>query len=215
MKEEKKIQTSCLFKVVKPWEIDLELPEYRWAKFFIGDSKLPSFVFDKPQPLMEKRIEFIVRQLCTKNRKWIVCFCDSPTYIRTLNFHVLASFVASTKLSAEIAIPKDLIEFTFSKHIDEFIQEPSIQTCSLLIFPSFDFLYPGYQKAKSKITELLTNRKIKKLPFMFSIFTDKLPVNNSDISKYSAQLVDYFGKQAKDLFSDNAVKFIVLKGNDK
>ena len=209
-----KTQISCPpeYSLIKPWEADLELPEHRWGKFFLADRNIPDFVFSKPSSIMETRIEFLVNQFLYKNRRWVICFCDSASYVRTLSYYVLASFVMSTKLSAEIAGPKELVEFTFNKHTDEFSQDPPIQSCSLLIFPPFDPLYPGIQKARPRLLELLSDRKIKKKPFLFSIFTDKLPANTKDIPKFSMQLIDFFGTPAKDLFCSNEVKFIVLKG---
>lgn len=205
---------SCQFDtIVKPWKIDVELPEYRWALYFLKDRKTPDFVFARPSALMESRVEFLVRQVCTKNRKWVIIFSDSTTYIRSLYAYVAATFVLSTNLNAEIQSPQKLIEFAFGKQ--SFMpshEELPIQACSLLMFPCFESIHPGYIKARPKIIELLTDRKVKKKPFIFSLHSEALPKNKEDIPEYSASLSDFFGGQARDLFSDSMTKFVILQG---
>jgi len=204
---------SFLFKVVKPWEIDTELSNYRWALYYLKDRKIPDFVFSKPSVLMEERIEFLITQICTKSRKWVVCFSDSITYIRTLYAYVAATFVLSTNLNAEIKSPQGLIEFAFGKQ--SFLpadDELPIQTCALLMFPCFEAIHPGYIKARPKIIELLTDRKMQKKPFICSLYSETLPKNKKEALEHSAPLVDFFGWQARDLFGDRMTKYIVLKG---
>lgn len=200
------------FKIIKPWEIDIDLSDYRWALYYLKDRKIPDFIFSKPSVLMGERIEFLINQVCTKNRKWVICFSDSVTYIRTLYAYVVATFVLSTNLNAEIKSPQGLIEFAFGKQ--SFLpadDELPIQACALLMFQCFEATHPGYIKARPKIIELLTDRKIQKKPFIFSLYSENLPKNKEDIPKFSVSLTDFFGKQARDLFSDELTKFVILK----
>ena len=200
-------------KIVKSWEMDTEVSAYKWALYYLKDRKISPFIFEKPSSLMGDRVEFLINQVCAKNRKWIICFSDSVTYIRKLYAYVAATFVLSTNLNAEIKSPRELVEFAFGKQ--SFLQaadELSIQTCSLLMFPCFEATYPGYLKARPKIIELLLDRKIQKKPFIFSLHSEKLPKNKEDIPKFSASLADFFGKPARDLFSDNETKFVILRG---
>ena len=199
--------------IVFPWEADLGHPDLRWANYSLKDKNTPNFVFSEPSPLMKSRIEFLVSQFCTKSRRWVICFSDSVTYMRLLSEYTAATFILSTRLSAEVKGPKDIIDFAFNLNasFNPFI-DPPIQTCSLLILSHFDCMYPGFQKAKSKIIELLIDRKIQKRPFMFTLYSSTLPTSSNDIAKFSAPLVDYFGEQARDLFSDTLTKFVILKG---
>lgn len=201
------------FELVKPWIIDQDNPTYGWARFFLRDRKTPNFVYSPPSAIMEHRIEFLVTQLCTRSRRWIVCFSDSVTYIKTLSSYVIASFVFSTNLVAEVYGPDELVEFTFGRYNQPVSDDiPSIKKCPLLVIPCFDFMHPGYLKARPKIIDILVNRKIQKRPFLFSLYSPVLPSNKDEIGKFSSQLTDFFGEQARDLFSDELTKFIVLKG---
>ncbi len=201
------------FELVKPWEVSLEDPIYGWAKFFLHDRKIPNLVFSRPSKVMESRIEFLVTQLCTKGRRWVICFSDSSTYIKNLSLYTVASFVFSTNLRAELYGPEDLVDFTFGRAGQlSSIEVPAIKECPLLVIPCFDFMHPGYLKARPKIIDLLIDRKLKKRPFMFSLYNPVLPSNKGEIANFSSQLTDFFGGQARDLFSDEMTKFIILKG---
>lgn len=201
------------FELVKPWAMDKDDPIYGWSRFFLHDRKISSFVYSKPSELMELRIEFLVTQLCTKSRRWVICFSDSVTYIKTLSSYVVASFVFSTNLSAELYGPDELLEFTFGRY-NQPAQDntPSIKKCPLLVIPCFDFMHPGYLKARPKIIDILSDRKLNRKPFMFSLYNSMLPSNKGEISKFSSQLTDFFGEQANCLFSDELTKFVVLGG---
>lgn len=207
--------SSCPHNIIKPWGIDFDLPQFRWASFFITDRRTPDFVFSKPSKLMESQIDFLVTQLRFKSRRWVVCFSNSITHIRKISAYVATSFVLSTGLTAEVKDPKDLVEYAFNDYRESSpgIYQP-MQVCSLLIVPYFDPTYIGYMKARPKIVELLTKRKEQEKPFMFSLYHPKLPVGEQDIAKFSAGLSDFFGEQAKDLFSNKFTKFVVLKGDE-
>lgn len=200
------------FELIKPWEVDSESEEHRWAFFYLKNRKLPDFIFTKPSDLIVSRIEFLVSQFSTKNRNWVVFFSDSIIEIQTLSSYVAATFILSTGLPVEIKGPNELIDYAFSRYNSAYLKdEHPMESCSLLIIPSFDFMHPGYMKARPKIIELLTDRKMQGKPFMFSLFSPTLPKNKEDIPKFSVQLADFFGEQAGSLFSDNKTKFVILK----
>lgn len=200
------------FKVVKPWDIDLDYPDFGWGRFFLHNRKIPDLVYTKPSLLIESRTEFLVSQFCLRSRRNVVCFTDSTVGSRTLSCYITASYVFSTGLTAEMKNPKDFIDYAFVRQESiPFGTVPVMQSCSLLTFPCFDFKYPGYQKAIPKIVELLLYRKMHKKAFLFFLCSERIPAHKSEIPEYSSVLSDYFGSDARDLFSDKTTKFVILK----
>jgi hypothetical protein len=77
--------------------------------------------------------------------------------------------------------------------------------------PYFDPMYPGYQKARPRITHLLSDRKLEKKPFVFDLFVPHLPKEAAELVKSGKGLIDFFGLQAMDMFSDNFVKYLHIE----
>lgn len=202
--------------IVLPWDkVKLKNDSrLRWSISFLRDRNVPSFVYDKPPAKTAERVSFLTKQLCTKKRRWIVCFGDDTAYTNKLFYYVTASFVLTSGLSAEITTPKKLVEFAFNfgDEVQIGYDSHSLQVCELLSIPYFDPMYPGYQKARPKIAALLSERKLQKKSCMIEVYVPRnLPLTFDDLSGYAKALNDVLGKQAGDLFGGNEAKFITIK----
>lgn len=207
------------FNIVLPWDRDRlrDDPRLRWAVSFLRDRNTPLFVYNKPPAKTIERVHFLTKQLCAKKRRWVACFGNCTVYTNKLFHYVGASFVLTSGLSAEVTIPKKLIDFAFSfgDNMQFGYASHPFQICGLLIIPHFDPMYPGYQKARPKIAELLSERKIENKPCMIEIYIpQKLPSTFEELSKFTPGLIDIVGSQAKDLFGDAETKFIIIEAEE-
>lgn len=207
---------SYKFDIVLPWDKDRlrEDSRLRWPISFLRDRQMPFFIYDKPSEKTIERVCFLTEQLCARKRRWVVCFSDCTTYMNNLLYYVTASFVLTSGLSAEITTPKKLVEYAFDfGNSSQFGGKlHPFQVCGMLTIPYFDPMYPGYQKARPKITELLMDRKVDKKPCIVEVFVSgKLPETFEGLAKYTPFLRDLAGDGAKDLFGGNTAKFLVVK----
>lgn len=204
------------FDIVLPWDKDRlrDDSRLRWPISFLRDRNILSSTSVIPPKKTIERVRFLTEQLCAKRRRWVVCFGDNTQYTNKLFHYVVASFVLTSGLSAEISSPKKFIEFAFNFRDDAQFgcTVHSFQVCGLLAIPYFDPMYPGYQKARPRIAELLSERKLNKKPCMIEVFVPQnLPTDFENLAKYTPSLVDIVGNQAQDLFGGNQVKFVTIE----
>lgn len=205
--------------IVLPWDKKRLRDDSRLIRsiLFLQEKEIPSFVYDKPAPKTAERVRGFTEQLCEEEKKWIVCFGTDAIYDEKLFYYILASFVLSAKCTAEIATPKKLIEFAFdyrNNDIQLFGESSthSFKICELLIIPYFDPLYPGYQKARPRITELLKERKLQKKLCIIELFVlGALPTTLEESAKHTPALLDIVGKEARGLFQDGKTNFLTVK----
>lgn len=211
--------TGYEFNIVLPWDKNRlrDDSRLRWPISFLRDRNIPPFVYVKPPEKTAERVCFLTEQLCRKKRRWVVCIGDNIMYTNKLLYYVAASFVLTTGLSAEITTPKKLMDFAFNFGSDlQFgcVLHP-FQVCHLLVIPYFDPIYPGYQKARPKITALLLERKIHNKPCMIEIYIPRiLPTSLESVEECTPTLIDVVGDSAESLFGDSSSKAVVIKAED-
>ncbi len=203
------------FNIVLPWDKTKLKDDSRleWSISFLKDRNIPSFVYLEPPAKTAERVRFLTEQVCAKRKKWVVCFGSDTTYVSKLFYYVVASFVLTTGLSAEITTPKKLVDFAFNfgDNMQFGISAHPFEACGLLIIPYFDPMYPGYQKARPRITELLQERKLRGKPYIIGIFVPGvLPTNLEGLSKYTPALLDIVGYEAQSLFEDGRTKSVTV-----
>lgn len=203
------------FNIVLPWDKAKLKDDSRlkWPISFLKDKNIPSFVYLEPPAKTAERVRFLTEQVCARRKKWVVCFGNDLTYVSKLFYYVVASFALTTGLSAEITTPKKLVNFAFNfgDNMQFGISVHPFEACGLLIIPYFDPMYPGYQKARPRITELLQERKLRGKPYIIGIFVPgELPTNLEGLSKYTPALLDIVGYEAQSLFEDGRTKSVTV-----
>lgn len=204
------------FDLVLPWDIKRLKADsrLRWPISFLRDREFPVFIYEAPTPKMIERVSVLTEQLCAKRRRCVVCFGNNTDYNYKLFCYVTASFVLTTGISAEITTPKKLMDFAFNFGGGNQFECSlhSFEVCGLLTIPWFDFMYPGYQKARPKIAECLASRKAQKKSCMIEVYVPKnLPNSFEGLASYAPVLMDFVGTQAKDLFGGKETKFIIIE----
>lgn len=194
--------------IVLPWEIDPKASKWQWAVGFVSTRRFyDRNVWRDPcdediSTQVEKMVNFL-----RGSRNWVLCFSNSPSYMRKLYQYVLAAWACTTGDRAEVADIQDLISIVFDR--DEERRE-AVECANLLILPYSAPSQVGLQAARGTISNLLMRRKAANLPTVTDIFTVDRPKGKSWYINESKAVVDTFGQLAYDLFNGDSTKFVYV-----
>ena len=200
--------------VVYPWDVDRAADRYKWGVGYLEQRVLPQEVFGRPkEDRMVKQVESIV-EWSLGSRNWMVCICESTSYIRTLFGYVLASYVFTTK---ERAIAVDVDDLTEAVDDPEGEKRDIIEHADLLLVHYCDPDNPHLKWKKGAIANILQRRKYNHLATVVNVFVRNLPekMDSARALKLSETIIEMFGETSYELFTAQDSKRVVIRPNEK
>jgi hypothetical protein len=196
-------------KVAYPWDIDLASDKHKWGLGYLEKRLLPSEVYGRPDDKLARQIRLIV-EWSLGSRNWIVCICESTSYIRTLFGYVLASYVFTTK---ERAIAVDVDDLTNAIEDPEGDMRDIIEHADLLLVNYCDPANPQLKWKRGAIANILHRRKYRKLATIVNVFVRNIPdkMDSAKALKLSEAIIEMFGETTYELFTSQDSKRVVIR----
>jgi hypothetical protein len=196
--------------VLHPWDVDRSSTRFKWAIGYLEQRLLPSEIYGRPTDgRIVKQIECIV-EWALGSRNWIVCLCDSTSYIRVLFGYVLASYVFTAR---ERAIAVDVDDLTNAVEYPDGDRRDIIEHADLLLINYCDPANPQLKWKKGSIANILHRRKYKRLATVVNVFVRNLPdkMDSKRALKFSESVIDMFGETSYELFTSEDSKRVVIR----
>ena len=196
--------------VMHIWTVDRVADKYKWALGYLDQRLLPPEVYGKPRnERLVKQIECLV-EWTLGNRNWIVCICDSTSYMRTLFGYVLASYVLTTR---ERAVSVDVDDLCLAVDDPDGEMRDIVEHADLLLINYCDPANPHLKWKRGAIANILQRRKYKKLSTVINLFVRNLPNKmSSDLAlEFTKGVIDIFGDTSYELFVAQDSKRVVVR----
>ena len=191
--------------VIFPWDIDIQSDKWRWAAGYITSSNFPVQVFKEPvDKTVRNQVERLV-EWATGTRSWIVCFSESPSYMRELYQYVAASWICTTDSRARMFDVDSLIEGISDP---DGVMRDTIEHVDLLIVPYCDPTHHQLRYKRGPIASVLQRRKYNNLSTITDIFVKNIKFNSKQLQEYSKLLIDSYGDVAYELFTGDRSKYV-------
>lgn len=192
------------------WTVDRVADKYKWAMGYLEQRLLPPEVYGRPKSeRLVKQVECLV-EWSLGNRNWIVCICDSTSYMRTLFGYVLSSYVLTTRERAVAVDVDDLCQAVDEPDGD---MRDIIEHADLLLINYCDPANPQLKWKRGAIANILQKRKYRKLATVVNLFVYNLPVKmSSDLAlEFTKSVIDLFGETSYELFVSEDSKRVVVR----
>jgi hypothetical protein len=197
-----------------PWEVDRHSDKYRWGVGYLEQRLLPSGIYFRPkEPKMVDQIRYIV-EWSLGNRNWMVCICNSTSYIRNLFGYVLASYVFTTN---ERAIAVDVDDLTSAVDDPDGEKRDIIEYADLLLINYCDPANPQLKWKKGAIANILQRRKYRGLSTIANVFIRNIPekMDKKKALKFTETLIEMFGETCYELFTSDDSKRVVIRPSEE
>lgn len=192
------------------WTVDRVADKYKWAMGYLEQRLLPPEVYGRPKSeRLVKQVECLV-EWSLGNRNWIVCICDSTSYMRTLFGYVLSSYVLTTRERAVAVDVDDLCQAVDEPDGD---MRDIIEHADLLLINYCDPANPQLKWKRGAIANILQKRKYRKLATVVNLFVYNLPAKmSSDLAlEFTKSVIDLFGETSYELFVSEDSKRVVVR----
>lgn len=198
-----------MIEVKKPWEVDRTADRYKWGVGYLEQRLLPSEIYGEPEEKLARQMHCMVKW-SLGSRNWIVCLCDSTSYVRTLFGYVLASYVFTTK---ERAIAVDVDDLTSAIDEPDGEKRDIIEHADLLLVNYCDPDNPQLKWKKGAISNILHRRKYRKLATTVNVFVRNIPekMDSAKALKLSESIIEMFGETSYELFTSEDSKRVVIR----
>lgn len=192
--------------MIRSWEIVPEAPKYRWGTQILQETS-PDFVWEEPSDRMVSQLERIFHFL-NSDRNWVVCFCQSPLYMRTIYAYLSAIWVYSTGTVASTVDLTDIVDMAIKnpEKLDE------LGRMDLLILPYGGAPAQALQRVRGRIASVLQYRRLHSKPTVMDIQVAHLPRGLDDVSEGLMVVEDIFGKVISDLLINGNTKYVAVQG---
>lgn len=200
--------------VYHPWSIDPTADRWKWGVGYLEQRQLPKGVLYRPDDdRLIKQVECLV-EWALGSRGWIVCICDSTSYIRTLYGYVLASYVLST---SERAIAVDVDDLTEAVDEPDGEKRDIIEFADLLLVNYCDPNNPHLKWKKGAIANIFQRRKYNQLATMVNLFVRNIPekMDSTKALEFTEALIDIFGETIYELFTAQDSKRVVIRPSEE
>lgn len=200
--------------ILHPWNIDRTATRFKWGAGYLEKRLIPLEVYGRPEDdKLVKQVEYLV-EWSLGSRNWIVCICDSPSYIRSLFGYVLASYVFTTK---ERAIAVDVDDLISAVDDPEGEKRDIIEYADLLLVNYCDPDNPQLKWRKGAISNILHRRKYKGLATIVNVFVYTIPkkMDAAKALELSEALIDMFGATSYELFTSQDSKRVVIRPSEE
>lgn len=197
-----------------PWEIDRTADRFKWGVGYLEQRLLPPTVYFQPkEDSMVKQVEYLV-EWSLGSRNWIICICDSASYIRTLFGYVLASYVFTTQ---ERAISVDVDDLTEAIDNPEGEKRDIIEYADLLLVNYCDPDNPQLKWKKGAIANIFHRRKYRGLSTVVNVFVRNIPdkMDSEKALKVSETIIEMFGETCYELFTSEDSKRVVVRPREE
>jgi hypothetical protein len=192
-----------------PWDVDKTAERYKWGAGYLEQRLLPLEIYGKPEDRLVRQMQLIV-EWSLGSRNWIVCLCDSASYLRTLFGYVLASYVFTT---GERAISVDVDDLTSAVEEPDGEKRDIIEHADLLLVNYCDPDNPQLKWKKGAISNILHRRKYNKLSTIVGVFVRNIPskMDSAKALKLSESIIEMFGETSYELFIAQDSKRVVIR----
>ena len=196
-----------------PWNVDRTADRFKWGVGYLDQRLLPSGIYGQPDDKLAKQVECIV-EWTLGSRNWIVCICDSTSYIRVLFGYVLASYVFTT---GERAIAVDVDYLTNAVDEPEGEGRDIIEHADLLLVNYCDPANPQLKWKRGAIANILHRRKYNKLSTIVNVFVRNIPekMDSAKALKLSETIIEMFGETSYELFISQDSKRVVVRPDEE
>ena len=197
-----------------PWNVDKSADKWMWPVNYIATRELyDSRIWTKPHnSSIDYQIVMLVQWL-RGPRNFILCFTESPNYMRKIYKYLAASWALTMFTRSEIADIQTIMSAVFDSNSSKW---ESIEEADLLILPYIDKSHMGLQKARGNISNMLLRRRSLNKPTIMDILVTKKPIiRDGNISEKwfldnAVVIKDIFGEAAFDLFYGKISKHVYV-----
>ena len=196
-----------------PWNVDRTADRFRWGVGYLEQRLLPPEVYGRPDDRLAKQVECIV-EWSLGSRNWIVCICDSTSYMRVLFGYVLASYVFTT---GERAIAVDVDDLTNAVDEPEGEKRDIIEHADLLLINYCDPANPQLKWKRGSIANILQRRKYNRLSTIVNVFVRNIPekMDSTKALKLSEAIIEMFGETSYELFISQDSKRVIVRPDEE
>lgn len=196
-----------------PWDVDRTADRNKWGVGYLEQRLLPPDIYGKPDDRLARQMHCIV-EWTLGSRNWIVCICESTSYIRTLFGYVLASYVFTTK---ERAIAVDVDDLTSAIEEPDGEKRDIIEHADLLLVNYCDPANPQLKWKKGAISNILHRRKYRKLATVVDVFVRNIPskMDSAKALKMSESIIEMFGETSYELFTSQDSKRVIIRPDEE
>ena len=215
MKQETNLnEYRAMTRVRFPWEVDRQADRFKWGTGYLEQRSVPPVIYGRPKNgKLVKQIECLV-EWSLGSRNWIVCICESSSYMRTLFGYVLASYVFTTK---ERAIAVDVDDLTTAVDEPDGEKRDIIEHADLLLINYCDPANPQLKWKRGAIANILQRRKYKGLATIVSVFVRNVPekMDSAKALQFAESIIEMFGETSYELFTAQDSKRVVVRPDEE
>jgi hypothetical protein len=200
--------------VVLPWDIDRRAEKWLWPVNYIATRSIyDRSVWREPD---DARLEDQVTKMLAflqGTRNFVLCFCNSPIYMRSLYQYIAAAWALTTFTRSEIADIQTILSAAFEADSPKW---EAIEEADLLILPYADSSHIGLKKVRGHVSNMLLRRRALNKPTITDLWVaDKPPIKGGTIHrswylKYAPGIKDLFGELAFDMFYGDRAKHVYV-----
>lgn len=198
--------------VIHPYDIGKSPEKWGWAIGYLGmrGFDIHSFVYKTPEDDRVKKQIDCLTKWAYGSRNWLVCLCESPSYMRTLFAYVMSSYVFTTGNRAIMCDVDDLLEAVEDLQGDK---RDIIEHADLLLISYADPSNQHLKWRKGSIANILQRRKFRRLSTFMDIFVPSIPKSIDEVERFnlSKAIVDSFGESVFELFTGDSAKNVVVR----
>jgi len=202
-----------MIQVQYPWDVDRRADRFKWEVGYLEQRLLPSEIYGRPEDKLAKQVEYLV-EWSLGSRNWIVCLCDSTSYMRVLFSYVLASYVFTT---GERAIAVDVDDLTKAVDEPEGEKRDIIEHADLLLVNYCDPANPQLKWKRGAIANIFQRRKYNKLSTIVNVFVRNVPekMDSTKALELSETIIEMFGETSYELFISQDSKRVVVRPDEE
>jgi hypothetical protein len=197
-----------------PWSIDRNADRYKWGVGYLEQRLVSLDVYGRPRgDRMISQISSIV-EWSLGNRNWMICLCESTSYMRSLFGYVLASYVFTTH---ERAIAVDVDDLLMAVEEPDGEMRDIIEFANLLLINYCDPANPHLKWKKGAIANILHRRKYNKLATVVNVFIRNIPdkMDEAKALSLSQSIIEMFGETCYELFTSEDSKRVVVRPDEE
>lgn len=208
-----------LDEVVLPWEVDKRSDKWLWPVNYIATRSIyDKTVWTDPN---DDRIEDQVAKLLSflqGSRNFVLCFCESPIYMRKLYQYVAAAWALTTFTRSEIADIQTVLSAAFEPDSPKW---EAIEEADLLILPYADPSHLGLRKVKGHVSNMLLRRRSQNKATLTDLWVADAPkikngiIHRSWYLNHAPAIKDLFGELAFDIFYGDRAKHVYVSTDKK
>ena len=198
--------------VLHPWDIDSSSDRHRWGVGFLGLRGIEhgSPIYRQPEgDKLVNQIDSIV-SWTLGSRNWIVCLCESPSYVRRLFDYIMSSYVFTTQ---ERALSVDVDDLLEAVDIPDGEKRDIIEHADLLLVNYCDPNNTNLKWKRGAVANIFQRRKGRSLSTVVNLFVRSIPdkMDSEKALEMARGLVDIFGESVYELFTTNDSKRVVIR----